>query len=139
MQPTLNTAAQSAGLFNLGPLIVVNVGCIPTVCVEMQPRLRNRWLFLKKCPEVLKIEICGVAFNNHLTCATAGGCLRRRLAVLVLAPRGRDAAKIYQTASVINVRRPLLGWAAIRRNAPPVGSSSTTNVRYRARAACSAR
>jgi len=30
----------------------------------------------------------------------------------------RDAAKIYQTASLINVRRPLLGWAAIRRAAP---------------------
>ena len=48
MQPRLNTVAEAAGLFNLHPIAVVNLHCIPTAC--------------------------------------------------------RDAAKIYQTASVINVR-----------------------------------
>jgi len=42
MQPTLTTVAESADLFNLGPLIVVNLHCIPTavalVVVEMQPK-----------------------------------------------------------------------------------------------------
>ncbi len=80
MQPTLNTVAETAGLFNLRPMVAINLHCIPTL-------------------------VC------------------------------RDAAKIYQTVFVINVRRPLVGWAAIRRNAPPVGSSSTTNARYSARAA----
>lgn len=30
MQPTLTTVAETADLFNLGPLIVVNLHCIPT-------------------------------------------------------------------------------------------------------------
>jgi len=61
MQPRLNTVAEAAGLFNLHPMAVINLHCIPTlvvvemqprlsVVVEMQPRLRNRLLFLKKRP-----------------------------------------------------------------------------------------
>jgi len=36
MQPTLNTAAASAGLFNLHRMVVINLHCIPTRAVEMQ-------------------------------------------------------------------------------------------------------
>jgi len=31
MQPRLNTVAETAELFNLGPLIVINLRCIPTL------------------------------------------------------------------------------------------------------------
>jgi len=49
MQTTLPTVAETADVFTLGPLIVVNLHCIPTgFVVEMQPRLRNRGLFLEK-------------------------------------------------------------------------------------------
>jgi len=41
MQPRLNTVAEAAGLFNLHPIAVVNLHCIPTVVVEMQPKLTN--------------------------------------------------------------------------------------------------
>ncbi len=40
MQLRLNTVAEAAGLFNLHPMAVINLHCIPT-CVEMQPKLTN--------------------------------------------------------------------------------------------------
>jgi len=38
MQTTLPTVAETADVFTLGPLIVVNLHCIPTLVVEMQPK-----------------------------------------------------------------------------------------------------
>jgi len=46
--------------------------------------------------EALKIKICGVDSNNHLTCATAGGCLVGGLPCLFLLPacrRPRETAQ----------------------------------------------
>jgi len=40
MQPKLNMATETAGLFNLHPMVAINLHCIPTV-VEMQPKLTN--------------------------------------------------------------------------------------------------
>ncbi len=48
VQPTVTTVAKTADLFNLHPMVAINLHCIPTVFVEMQPRLRKRGLFLKK-------------------------------------------------------------------------------------------
>ena len=48
MRPRLNTVVARTRLFNLHPRVAINLHCIPTAVVEMQPRLRNRWLFLKK-------------------------------------------------------------------------------------------
>jgi len=41
MQLRLNTVAEAAGLFNLHPMAVINLHCIPTV-VEMQPKFIKR-------------------------------------------------------------------------------------------------
>jgi len=59
----LTTVAETDDLFNLGPLIVFNLHCIPTV-VEMQPRLRNRWLFLKKRPAEVRRLVGGGAAGS---------------------------------------------------------------------------
>jgi len=42
IQPTLNTAAETAGLFNLHPRVAINLHCIPTCVVEMQPSFIKR-------------------------------------------------------------------------------------------------
>jgi len=75
MQPKLNTAVERVDLFNLHPMVAINLHCIPTLVVEM-------------CPEALKIKICGVAFNNHLTCATAVAVFVGGLPCLFWLPAG---------------------------------------------------
>jgi len=41
MQPTLTTVAESADLFNLGPLIVVNLHCIPTLVCRFAAKMKQ--------------------------------------------------------------------------------------------------
>ncbi len=53
-------------------------------------------------------------FNNHLSCATAGGCLRRRLAVLVLAPRGRGNSGATLSVPVTDARGIRAGQAGVQ-------------------------
>jgi len=38
VQPTVTTVAKTADLFNLHPMVAINLHCIPTLVVEMQPK-----------------------------------------------------------------------------------------------------
>ncbi len=42
MQPKLNTAVERVDLFNLHPRVAINLHCIPTAVVEMQPKFIKR-------------------------------------------------------------------------------------------------
>jgi len=41
MQPKLNTAVERVDLFNLHPMVAINLHCIP-IRVEMQPKFIKR-------------------------------------------------------------------------------------------------
>jgi len=45
VQPTVTTVAKTADLFNLHPMVAINLHCIPTLVVEMQPK------FIKRPPQ----------------------------------------------------------------------------------------
>jgi len=48
MQPTLTTVAETADLFNLGPLIVVNLHCIPTFVCRDAAKIDKSVVVLKE-------------------------------------------------------------------------------------------
>jgi len=51
IQPKLNTAGQRVDLFNLHPMVAINLHCIPTFVVEMQPRFEKSGVVLEEEPQ----------------------------------------------------------------------------------------